>query len=80
MSNKFLNARLRQPRDSSTNWETANPILLNGERVFVDFYDDNNVLLETKEKIGNGVTSFIDLPYSSVGGSAIELNIWEAND
>ena len=56
---KFINARLRQPRDSEANWNSKNPTLLNGERVFVDIYDENNILIETKEKIGDGENHFL---------------------
>ena len=67
---KFINARLRQPRDSEANWNSKNPTLLNGERVFVDIYDENNTLIETKEKIGDGKSKFEALPYFSISSSS----------
>lgn len=70
---KFINARLRQPRDSEANWNNKNPTLLNGERVFVDIYDENNILIETKEKIGDGNNEFTALPYFSISSSSGSL-------
>lgn len=67
---KYLNARLCQPRDSKENWESKKPKLLNGERVFVDFYDENNIsIIETKEKVGDGSSPWDELPYYSISSS-----------
>ena len=66
---KFINARLRQPRDTEENWNSKEDlVLLNGERVFVDVYDENGNL-ETKEKVGDGKTIFKELSYYSSGSS-----------
>lgn len=61
---KILNTRLCQSKDTITNWETVNPVLLNGERVFVVFEDG-----EIKEKIGDGIKHFNDLPYFSINNN-----------
>lgn len=46
--------------DTAANWEAVNPILAQGEQA-----------METdtkKEKIGDGVTPWNDLPYRNLGG------------
>lgn len=49
--------RIRFIRDSEANWNTNNPVLLNGELAVVTTSEG------TKLKIGNGVSSFTNLPY-----------------
>ena len=61
-------ARLGQfRRDTDVNWITADPIIEDGEFILVStnpalpkFYD--------KYKIGNGLDTYSDLPFSSLGG------------
>lgn len=50
-------ARIKTRRETSTNWEILNPILLNGEIVVVDTEDG------VKFKIGDGVSYFSQLPF-----------------
>ena len=68
---KILKARLQQSKNTEAKWLEKNPILLNGERVFVDIVDENsNEIIETKEKIGDGKTPFKELPYFSISNSS----------
>lgn len=57
---KKLNVRVQNKRDTVTNWETNNPILLKGEIAVVQTL--NGMI---KIKIGDGVTAFNDLGYVS---------------
>lgn len=44
--------------DTTANWESVNPILAQAEKGIEQLADGSY-----KEKIGNGVTAWIDLPY-----------------
>lgn len=55
--------------DTSENWAAANPVLYKGERGI-----DST---EGKEKVGDGVTAWNDLPWFGSGGSAPAAEIWE---
>lgn len=55
MAEISVNVRLKQKYDTSSNWGTANPILLAGE---IGIESDTN-----KIKIGDGVTNWNDLSY-----------------
>lgn len=57
---KKLNVRVQNKRDTVTNWETNNPILLKGEMAIVQALNGN-----IKVKVGDGVTAFNDLTYIS---------------
>lgn len=59
MSNNIINARVKQKRDTHSNWQTKNPILLNGEIILVDMSDG-----ELRAKIGNGTSSYNLLPFT----------------
>jgi hypothetical protein len=59
-------------RDSSANWETANPVLSAGEPG-LDI--DTNQL-----KLGDGVTEWIDLPYTSGAGGRVEVSATAPED
>ena len=52
-----INIRLKHKRDTATNWESKNPVLLDGEIVLVD---DNGTL---RIKMGDGTTNYKLLPY-----------------
>lgn len=54
--------------DTSENWAAANPVLYKGERGI-----DST---EGKEKVGDGVTAWNDLPWFG-GGSAPAAEVWE---
>lgn len=55
--------------DTSENWAAANPVLYKGERGI-----DST---EGKEKVGDGVTAWADLPWFGGGGSAPAAEVWE---
>ena len=50
------NMRILMRRDTAENWESANPVLLLGEKGYET--DEGNGM-----KVGNGVTRWNDLPY-----------------
>ena len=53
------NARIKLKRDTSTNWTTNNPVLLNGEVVLVD-----TAAGELRAKIGDGTKTYTQLPFA----------------
>jgi len=55
--------------DTSENWAAANPVLYKGERGI-----DST---EGKEKVGDGVTAWNDLPWFGDGGAAPAAEVWE---
>lgn len=54
-----INGRIKQKRDTAANWEAKNPVILNGEIVFVDTSAG-----ELRAKIGDGVKKYSQLPFS----------------
>lgn len=54
-----INGRMKQKRDTAANWETKNPVILNGEIVLVDTNAG-----ELRAKIGDGVKKYLQLPFS----------------
>ena len=59
MSNPTLKTRIKLKRDTSANWESANPVLLNGEKIIVD-----TAAGEVREKIGDGTKTYSQLPFA----------------
>ena len=55
-----INARQNNKKDTLANWLKTNPILINGELVFVELEDGT-----IKHKVGNGTAKFSELPYES---------------
>lgn len=58
MATEF-DARIKFKRDTSSNWTSNNPKLLNGEIILVD--TDSG---ELRAKVGDGVKSYTQLPFS----------------
>ncbi len=56
---EVIQTRIKQKRDSSSNWDTANPVILNGEIILVDTKAG-----ELRAKIGDGVKHYKELPFS----------------
>lgn len=59
MPNKEFTARIKQKRDTSANWESRNPVILNGEIILVDTNAG-----ELRAKIGDGTKTYTQLPFS----------------
>ena len=59
MPNKTFNARVQMKRDTSANWTSNNPVLLQGEIIIVDT-DAGKV----RFKVGNGTSTYTQLPYT----------------
>lgn len=53
-----LNTRVKWKRDTSANWTTNNPVLLDGEIIIVDTNAG-----ETRFKVGNGTSTYTQLPF-----------------
>lgn len=54
-----INARIRQKKDTASNWANSNPVLLNGELIAVETSDG-----AIRFKIGDGIKTFNQLPYT----------------
>ena len=59
---KIFKTRIKQRRDTSANWESKNPVLLNGEVIVVDTANG-----ETRTKTGNGTKTYTQLPFDDEG-------------
>ena len=53
-----FNARIQTRRDTASNWETKNPVLLAGELIIVTTNAG-----DTRFKIGDGVKTYTQLPF-----------------
>ena len=53
-----INTRIKWKRDTSANWTTNDPVLLNGEIIIVDTANG-----ETRFKIGDGAKKYSQLPF-----------------
>lgn len=58
MAKQNLNVRILQRRDTASNWTSQNPILMKGEIAIVDTAQG-----ESRLKIGNGSSTFTELPF-----------------
>ena len=52
------NVRIQTKRDTASNWELNNPVLLNGELIIVDTNAGS-----TRFKIGDGKKTYTQLPF-----------------
>jgi predicted nucleic acid-binding Zn-ribbon protein len=64
-------------KDSAENWETNNPILLEGELGAIIVDNDNGISSITEFKIGNGVNHWNDLPLVSTNSKFSDNDITE---
>lgn len=78
MAQKNLNARISWKRDTSANWTSVNPVLLNGEIIIVDTAEGN-----VRFKIGDGSKTYTQLPFEDEAirnlinaKSAVTLETW----
>ena len=53
-----LKSRVQHKRDTSQNWTTANPVLLEGEIIIVDTQNG-----EKRTKTGDGAKRYTELPF-----------------
>lgn len=58
MAQKTINVRAKNKRDTSSNWTTADPVLLDGEIIIVDTAEG-----EVRTKIGDGTKKYSQLPF-----------------
>lgn len=56
---QIFSSRIKLKRDTSKNWESNNPIILNGEIILVD--TDNG---ELRAKIGDGIKTYSQLRFN----------------
>lgn len=61
MANKTFNARIKNKRDTSANWVSKDPVLLDGELIIVDTASG-----ETRFKVGDGTSKWSELNF--IGG------------
>lgn len=59
MATKTYNARVKNKRDTSANWTTNDPVLLNGEIIIVDTASG-----EVRYKVGDGAKKYSQLPFT----------------
>lgn len=56
--NKQINSRIKQKRDTSSNWTSNDPVLLYGEIIVVDTNEG-----EIRLKVGDGTKRYSQLPF-----------------
>ena len=59
MAIKNIDARFRVKKDTAANWERYNPVLLEGEQIFVI-----TAAGETRVKVGDGTKTYTQLPFT----------------
>ena len=59
MATKNIDARIKNKRDTSANWEKNNPVLLNGEVIIID-----TAAGEVRYKTGDGIKTYKQLPFN----------------
>ena len=82
MAQKNLNARISWKRDTSANWTSVNPVLLNGEIIIVDTAEGN-----IRFKIGDGSKTYTLFPFEDEairnlinGKSSVVVRTWTIKD
>lgn len=70
-----ITAQIQLRRDTSANWTTNNPVLLAGEIALTTdvFYAGTD---QPRQKIGNGVDTWLNLDYIPEGGNAYPENLY----
>ncbi len=58
-TSKDVSIRIKQKKDTEANWESANPILLDGEMILVVTAEG-----DIRTKIGDGRTFYSELPFN----------------
>ena len=72
MATKIIKAQITQRHDTRSNWESVNPVLLEGELGLVS--DDPNLY-----KVGDGRTEWNNLPYRGFDGTLVQEEGTSAN-
>lgn len=72
MANKIFSARVKNKRDTEANWESKNPVLLDGEIIIVTTTSG-----DTRFKVGDGKKTYKQLPFQD---QAITLKTWTSSD
>lgn len=72
MATKIIKAQITQRHDTRSNWESVNPVLLEGELGIVS--DDPNLY-----KVGDGRTEWNNLPYRGFDGTLVQEEGTSAN-
>lgn len=67
---QLLKSRIKTKKDTQANWESANPILKDGEEILVVCSDG-----KTRRKVGDGTSSYSSLPYADYGLVPIERTV-----
>ena len=67
---QLLKSRIKTKKDTQANWESANPVLKDGEEILVVCSDG-----KTRRKIGDGTSSYSSLPYADYGLVPIERTV-----
>lgn len=62
--NKKFDSRIKHKRDAEANWVANNPVLLDGEMIFVDMTNGSIYI-----KVGDGVSRYNSLPFVTFGSS-----------
>lgn len=75
MATKQLNSRIQWKRDTSANWESNNPVLLDGEIIIVTTNAG-----ETRFKVGDGVKTYTQLPFQDEAVRALITELSETVD
>ena len=75
MATKQLNSRIQWKRDTSANWESNNPVLLDGEIIIVITNAG-----ETRFKVGDGVKTYTQLPFQDEAVRALITDLSEEVD
>lgn len=67
---QLLKSRIKTKKDTQANWESANPVLKDGEEILVVCSDG-----KTRRKIGDGTSSYSSLPYADYGLVPVERTV-----
>lgn len=67
---QLLKSRIKTKKDTQANWESANPVLKDGEEILVVCSDG-----KIRRKIGDGTSSYSSLPYADYGLVPVERTV-----
>lgn len=70
-NNKIINTRILSKIDTSSEWSRLDPVLLNGEKIVVDF--GTGAHPRYREKIGDGQSKYSQLPFIDENGVSVSL-------